>query len=152
MSFPTGALINMPDVGSGELQGENNIVLSATTFEDGLLMGRFAKLDAGSIDNIDASVTPNVAGVVLRDVPGAVEQDNAVDAATTTKVEYLRAGLVTVEVITGITPTAFGDVFVHNVADANAGKATTTDDATTEPTNAEWIEEVATDLWLIRLK
>jgi len=152
MTFATGALSDMPVVGSGELSGNNNIVLSAATFEDGLIMGRFAKLDTGSIDNIDASVTPVVAGVVLRDVPGAVEQAGVVDANTTTHVNYIRSGLVTVDVKTGDTPAAFGDVFVHNLADANAGIATTTDDANTEPTNAEWIEEVQSDVWLIRLK
>lgn len=136
---------------SGEDRGFDGVTLTADTFEDGLVVGRFAKLDSGSLDNMDGSASPVVAGVVLRQAANPVEDGETVDADLYKQVEYKRSGPVTVDVVSGNTPAAFGTVFVNNVAGADAGKATTTDDGTTEPTNAEWIEEVATDVWLIRL-
>jgi hypothetical protein len=147
MSFATSALINMPDVGSGEPLSGNNTILTATTFEDGLLMGRFAKLDTGSIDNFDGSATPVPAGVVVRDVPGAVEQDGAVDADTTTKIHYIREGLVTVDVKTGETPALFDRVYISNDGDANDGLATATN--TDIAVNAEFLYEVQSGVWAI---
>jgi len=151
MPFTQTILLDVPQVDSGEIYGVNNTLFSATVFEDGLVAGRFAKLDTGSIDNMDASVAPVIAGVVKRSISNAIEDNGLFDTDITNKIEYLRSGLITVDVITGITPAAFGPVFAHNVADANVGKATTTDDATTEPTNAEFIQEIKTDVWLIRL-
>lgn len=147
MSFATGALIDIPDVGSGEVYGVAKTVLSATDFENGLLMGRFAKLDSDSIDNFDGSADPVPAGVVLRDVPGAVEQGSAVDEDTTTKIHYIRFGLVTVDVKTGETPGKFDRVYVSNAGDANDGLATATN--TDVAVNAEFIMEIKTDVWLI---
>lgn len=151
MAFSTGLLSDPKQVGGGERFGNNNIVLSQSTFEDGLVVGRFAKLDAGSIDNIDASVTPVVAGVVLRNVTNPIEDAGVVDADLFDKVDIIRSGLVSVDVVTGNTPAAFGAVFVNNQATADAGKATTVDDVNTEPSNAEFIEEIQTDVWLVRL-
>lgn len=136
---------------AGEDRGLNNITLSSDTFEDGLIVGRFAKLDSGSLDNLDSSATPNIAGVVLRSAANAIEDGQTYDATLIKQVEYTRSGLVTIDVVAGQAPTAFGPVFASNTDDANRGKGTTVDDATTEATNAEWIEEVASDVWLIRL-
>lgn len=152
MPFATGHLDDMNKAGSGQLIGERNIVLSHVAFEDQLVVGRFAKLDAGSIDNIDASVAPVVAGVVLRDPAGALEDGNKVPAAYNSHIEVARTGLITVDVVAANTPAMFGAVFVINVAGADAGKATTLDDATTEPANAEFIEEIQSGVWSIRLK
>jgi len=98
MSFSTSALINMPAVGSGEVFGTTKTVLSATTFQDGLKAGRFAKLDTGSIDNFDGSATPVPAGVVLRKVTGANEDDGLLDADTNTCIEYRRQGLISFDI------------------------------------------------------
>lgn len=152
MSFATGYLGDPRGTSSGEKFGSTNIILSARTFEDGLTVGRFAKLDSGSLDNMDASATPVIAGVVLRKASNPIESGSTIDADLFDHVEYLRQGLVTVDVIAGQTPSQFGAVFAHNVAGADIGKASTADDANTEPTNAEFVEEVATNVWLVRLK
>jgi hypothetical protein len=127
-------------------------VLTARTFQDGLLVGRFAKLDSGSLDNMDSSSTPVIAGVVLRKASEPVEDNGVIDGSLYLQVEYQRVGLVTVDVVDGDEPAQFGQVFVSNTDDADRGKATTTDDADTEDGNAAFIEEVADNVWLIRLK
>lgn len=151
MAFNQGYLSDPNAVGAGERFDPNSaIVLTARTFEDGLVVGRFAKLDSGSLDNMDSSSTPTIAGVVLRDVALPVEDGQTVDAALYDQVQYQRAGLVTVEVKDGETPTQFGTVYASNAGDADDGKATATD--TDVETSAEFIEEVDTNVWLIRFK
>lgn len=152
MAFSTGYLDDPTNVGAGETLGVDNVILTATDFEDELKVGRFAKLDSGSIDNIDSSATPVVAGVVLRNVASAVEDGDTIDSAIYTQINYLRAGVVTVDVVAADTPAKFGSVFVKNTADADAGKATTVNDATTEASNAEFLHEVQTNVWAVRLK
>lgn len=151
MSFNSGVQSDPSQVGAGELYGNDNTVLSQDTFEDQLVVGRFAKLDTGSIDNIDASAAPVVAGVVLRNVANPIEDGSVIDSSLFDTIDICRAGLVSVDVVTGDTPAKFGAVFVNNEATADAGKASTTDDATTEPSNAEFVEEVQTDVWMVRL-
>ena len=158
MAFQTGYLADPVKVGAGERFGSVNIILSATTFEDQLKVGRFAKLDTGSIDNMDGSSTPVIAGVVLRNVAAPVEDGGEIDSGLYGQVEYLRQGLVTVEVATGITPTQFDKVYANNSDSAEYGKATTeADDGAGTPvdnidTGAEFIEEVQAGVWLVRLK
>lgn len=147
MSFDTGYLGDIGAVGAGERVGDLHTILSAVTFEDGLKVGRFAKLASGSIDNLDGSATPVLAGVVLRNVANAEENGGTVDASLYHQIEYVRQGLVTVEVKTGETPTRFGKVHVSNAGDANDGMATATN--TDIVANAEFIEEVRTGVWLI---
>lgn len=150
MAFATGALLDPKKSGAGELAGDNHVVLSADTYENNLKSGLFAKIDAGSLDNLDASVTPVIAGVVLRDIVGAVEDAGAIPS-TRGYAEYVRAGLVTVSAVAGESP-SFGDaVYAHNAAGADQGKASVADDADTEPTTAEFIKDLGDNIWLIRL-
>ena len=146
MAFATGAITDFQKVAGGERFGTANVVLSATTFENGLKTGRFAKLDAGSLDNLDGSLTPTIAGVVLRNVAGALESGATIDSSLYNQVEYLRAGLVTVDVKAGEIPAKFGAVYASNTT--GEATATTTDIAT----GAEFIEEVKSGVWLVRLK
>jgi hypothetical protein len=147
MAFATGHLDDPQKAGSGELLGTSHIALAAITFEDGLKIGRFAKLDTGSIDNMDSSGTPVIAGVVLRNDAGIVEDGGTIDSAVYGQIEYLRQGLVTVDAKTGESPTLFSRVYANNDATADAGLATV--DATDVDTNAEFITEIQTDVWLI---
>jgi len=147
MTFETGSLTDLPKVGSGERLGKSHTILSTTDFEDGLVGGRFAKLDTDQIDNFDGSATPVPAGVVLRDVPGAVENDGVMEADNTTNISYVRFGLVTVDVKVGETPSQFDRVFISNAGDANDGLATATN--TDVAVNAEFITEIDTNVWLI---
>lgn len=147
MSFGTGQLDDPQKVGAGERHGQAQIIFTALDFEDNLRIGRFAKLDAGSLDNMDGSATPVIAGVVLRNVAAPVEDGGVVDADLYSQVEYMRGGLVTVDVKTGETPTIFGKVYASNAGDANDGLATA--NAADVPTNAEFIMEVQDGVWLI---
>lgn len=149
MSFPTGHLDDNQNVAGGERYGANIIALTATTFEDQLKYGRFAKLDTGSIDNMDGSATPVIAGVVLRNVANVVEDGDVIDSTLYEQMEYLRQGICTVDVKTGETPALFDRVYVSNAGDANDGLATATN--TDEAVNAEFIMEIQTDVWMIYL-
>ena len=145
MAFETGYLDDPQKVGAGERYGNNNIVLTARTFENGLKVGHFAKLDTGSLDNLDTSATPVIAGVVLRNPAAPVEDGATVDADLYGQVEYIRQGLVTVRVATGETPAQFGTVYADNAT----GEATATN--TDIEVSGEFIEEVQDGVWLIRL-
>ncbi len=149
MAFSSSFTNDIVAVGSGEIYGNAGIKLSATNFEDGLIIGRFAKYDTGSIDNFDGSATPTIAGVVMRKVSRAIEDASTVDATLYSQVEYLREGLITVDVKAGETPTKFGRVYVSNAGDANDGLATATD--TDVAAAAEFIEEIKENVWLINL-
>lgn len=153
MAFATGYLSDPQKVHAGEtVSGAASVIFSTPSFENGLVVGRFAKLDTGRIDNIDGSATPVIAGVVLRNVANPVEDGGTYDTTITVSIDYQRAGLCTVEVVAADTPTMYGPVFVKNAAGADAGKATTVDDATTEPSNFEFIQQVQAGVWLVRGK
>ena len=147
MSFGTGSIDDPQKVGAGERYGSNQLILTILDFEDNLKVGRFAKLDTGSLDNVDGSASPVLAGVVLRNVANPVEDGGVIDADLYEQVEYIRQGLVTVRVKTGETPALFDRVYVSNAGDANDGMATATN--TDEAVNAEFVAEVQTGVWLI---
>lgn len=149
MAFGTAFSNDIASVGSGERYGKANVELSSTVFEDGLIVGRFAKLDTGSIDLMDGSATPSIAGVVLRSVSMDLASGEAIDSDIYGQIDYVRSGLCTVAVKTGETPAALGRVYVSNGGDANDGKATATN--TDVAVNAEFILEMKTDVWLIYL-
>lgn len=152
MAFPTGYLADPEAAGAGETVGTLNMILTATVFENALKIGRFAKLDTASIDNIDASATPVLAGVVTRNVALAIENGDTISSTLYSQIQYLRQGIVTIDVMAADTPALFGAVFVRNTADDDAGKASTADDANTEPSTAEFLYEVQANVWAIRLK
>lgn len=147
MAFPIGSLDDPQSIGAGERHGQLQVVLTALTFEDNLKVGRFAKLDTDSLDNFDGSADPVPAGVVLRNVAAPVEDGGTIDADLYSQVEYMRQGLVTVDVKTGETPDQFGRVYVSNAGDANDGLATATN--TDVAVNAEFIMETQDGVWLI---
>lgn len=108
----------------------NPKVDSYMDFENGLLIGRFAKLDNNSIDNLDNSVTPKIAGVVMYSPVNAIESGNTYVNTGDNKVNQIELcsfGLITVEVVDGVTPSKFDPVYAYNdvVTPADYGKATT---------------------------
>lgn len=158
MAFADRPTPSVPNVLAGvDIDPNTRDVLSFTTFEDGLFVGRFAKLDTGSLDNLDASVTPVLAGVTVRNPANPLEDGNTFtvqsDGRTYGYVDVLRAGYITIDVVDGQTPAMFGDVFAVNLATAEAGKART--DATDAvATNFEFISAVdgVDNVWVIRAK
>jgi len=147
MAFATGYKEDPDNIGAGETLGVHHLILTATSFENGLKVGRFAKLDTGRLDNMDGSATPVIAGVVLRRVTNPVEDAATIDSTLFSQVEYQRQGLVAVDVKTGETPTKFGRVYASNAGNANDGLATAT--ATDVDVNAEFIEEIQAGVWLV---
>ena len=145
----TGYLLDPQGTGPGELVKVENVVLTAVTFEDALKIGRFAKLDTGSLDNMDGSATPVIAGVVLRNIAGELEGAATIDADLYAQAYYLRSGVCTVQVKSGETPTQGGRVYVSNAGNANDGMATAT--ATDVAVNAEFICAESTGCWRILL-
>lgn len=149
MAFPTAVSNDLEQIGAGERVGNTNIEYAATVFEDELVIGRFAKLDTGSIDNMDGSATPEIAGVVLRSKTHAVEDGTTIDKDQNRQIVYQRSGLCTVTVKSGETPALLERVYVSNDGGANDGMATATN--TDVAVNAEFIYELKTGVWLINL-
>lgn len=97
-------------------------------WEEGLVPGRFVKYDAGSIDLLDTSATPVIAGVVRRKISSALENltYTKLGIAPDQVAEIVNFGFVSVEVLAGDTPARFQQVYAVNTAGANLGKATET--------------------------
>ncbi len=149
MSFATGYLSDPNRVQGGESFNEAGVDIAFTTFEDGLRVGRFAKLDTGSVDNLDASGTPNIAGIVARNDANAVEDGQTIDASLQSQISVRREGLMSVDVKSGESAPAFGaQVQARNIADADAGLAVASGGV---DTTAEFLEEITTNVWLVRL-
>lgn len=144
MSFSSGVDTDLEKIGSGELMGENHIILTGLKFEDGLKIGRFAKLDTDSIDNMDGSDNPVIAGVVKRSLGNNISDLDTYSAANNVQITYIRSGLLTVDVKESETPALFDRVYV-----SNDGLATTDD--TDLAVNGYFIRVVDTDIWLIEL-
>lgn len=152
MAFGTGSINDHQAIGAGESYGQG-IVLSDDTFENGLIAGRFAKVDTASIDNLDSSATPVLAGVVHREVTMPVEDGQAYDSSLYKLVNYQREGLITVQAVSGQTPALFDAIYAENQTPADYGKATLTASGNADA-NAEFIKLVdgTNDVWQIRLK
>jgi len=154
MAFATAFSAEQTNVGAGTtLEAFSFDALNSQVFESGLIVGRFAKLDTGSLDNMDASATPVVAGVVKREARYPMEDGSTITASAGSPVDvsYVRNGYVAVEVLTGDTPAMFGTVYANNTTVGSYGKATTTATSNID-VGAEFIKELKTGVWLIRIK
>lgn len=128
MAFNDTVLTAIPDLMAGEFIAASPYNCSAfDVWEEGLIPGRFAKYDTGSIDLLDASATPVIAGVVRRKISSALENlaYTKLGIAPDQVAEIVNFGFVTVEIPDGVTPARFGQVYAVNTAGANIGKATT---------------------------
>jgi hypothetical protein len=149
MAFASGIDTDLEKIGSGELIGENHTILTGLTFETGLKIGRFSKLDTGSIDNLDGSANPVIAGIVKRSLGNNITDLGTYTTANNTQIAYVREGLMAVDVKTSETPALFGRVYVSNAGDANDGLATSTNSDL--PVSAYFIREIDTNVWLVQL-
>lgn len=152
MAFNDTVLATQPDLMAGEVIASAPHSVSAfEVWEEGLIPGRFVKYDTGSIDLLDVSATPLIAGVVRRKIASALEN------ATYTKLgiapdqvaEICNFGFVTVEVVTGDTPAKFGQVYATNTAGLDLGKATTTALNNAAVPGCVFWEAKATNVWLV---
>jgi len=127
MSFTNTTLQDSPDLGAGEVITASPYNVSAfERFEDGLIEGRFCKFDEGSIDNLDASGTPVIAGIVKRKITGEIgtgiysTSGMEIDQVA----EVINFGFATVTVADGANPSKYDQVYTVNADSVDAGKAT----------------------------
>jgi len=153
MSFTNTTLQDSPDLGAGEVITASPYNVSAfEIFEDGLIEGRFCKFDEGSIDNMDASDTPIIAGIVKRKITGEIgtgiysTSGMEIDQVA----EVINFGFATVTVADGANPSKYDQVYTVNAASVDAGKAT---DSSTETivNGAVFWEEKKAGVWLVRV-
>jgi hypothetical protein len=129
MAFNEAVVTTPPDLMPGEFIAASPYNCSAfDVWEEGLVPGRFVKYDAGSIDLLDTSATPAIAGVVRRKISSALENltYTKLGIAPDQVAEIVNFGFVSVEVLAGDTPARFQQVYAVNTAGANLGKATET--------------------------
>ena len=152
MTFPTGYLADMNKVGSGEIHGGGHVILSSSSFADGLTIGRFAQLLAGVVSNMNNTATPNVLGVVKRMVSYALEAGSNISAAYNSQIDYVTAGLVTVDAVAETAPARGVKVYAYNGATlADNGKVTATSGGNIDVA-ATFVQVVSPNVWLVQIK
>lgn len=154
MAFANTVLEQIPDLVAGEFIAASPYNCSAfEVFEEGLIPGRFAKFDTGSIDNLDNSATPVIAGVVRRKIASALENDTytKLGIAPDQVAEVINFGFATVEVPAGVTPAKFGQVYAVNAAGSGVdfGKATTVSTNNVAVPGCVFWEAKAANVWLV---
>jgi len=152
MAFNEAVVITPPDLMPGEFIAASPYNCSAfDVWEEGLVPGRFAKFDTGSLDLLDASATPIIAGVVRRKISSALENltYTKLGIAPDQVAECVNFGFVTVEVFPGDTPTRFQQVYAFNTAGANVGTATETAAGAVAVPGAVFWEPKRPGCWLI---
>jgi len=99
MAFETGYLADIQSVDAGEEYGVQNRILGQRQYAEGLMVGRFARVEAGVLTPFDGTAVTAIAGVVIRNRATAVETGGVIDVDLTTgAVSYMQDGLVTVTV------------------------------------------------------
>ena len=156
MSFATTVQAQITDLGAGEVIAASPYNVSAfELFEDGLLEGRFCKFDTGSIDNLDASATPTLAGIVKRKVSGEISASGAYSTSgpeIDQVAEVINFGFATVTVQDAADPAKYDPVYTINLDSAERGKATQDSGATgaLAVSNCVFWEAKAAGVWLVR--
>ncbi len=155
MSFNTTAntvLRNQPDLNAGEvIASAPHSIQGFEVWEEGLVPGRFCKYDAGSIDLLDVSATPIIAGIVRRKIASALENVNytKLGIAPDQVAEVINFGYATVQVPTGVTPAKYGQVYAVNIAGADIGKATTVSTNNVAVPGCIFWEVKRANVWLV---
>lgn len=158
MAFNNTVLQDNLDLPAGEVIKASPYNVSAfEVFEDGLRVGRFAKYDAGSIDNLDGSATPTIAGIVRRKITGEIQEGAGTYLTSGLGIdqvaEMINFGFATVEIADGVEPARYEPVNVLNDATADAGKATNAAVAAgiISAGNVVFWEAKAAGVWLVRI-
>ena len=156
MAFKSTVLQDNPDLGAGEFIAASPYNVSAfELFEDGLVEGRFVKYDTGSIDNMDGSATPVVAGIARRKITGEIgtgvysTSGMAIDQVA----EVIDFGFATVTVTDAADPARYDAVQFVNATGADAGKATDAAVASGIVSAGDVVfwEPKAAGVWLVRI-
>lgn len=155
MAFSSAVLSEVQGIQAGEHLASSPYNIEAfDTFEDGIIAGRFVKYDTGSIDKLDASATPTIAGVAKRKVDQSAEQGDIYTNTGTIVddvAEVVDFGYVAVTVTDAATPSKYAPVYTVNAATADSGKATQDATGTLLVANCVFWAEVRTGVWLVRM-
>lgn len=156
MAFNNTVLQEAPDLGAGEvIKSKPNNTEAFEVFQDGLIEGRFVKYDSGSIDLLDASATPVIAGIAKRKVTGEIgsgvysTSGQEIDQVA----EVINFGYATVTVTDAAAPSKYDPVYVINLDSAESGKATQDNAAS----GALLVDDVvfweakASGVWLVKI-
>ena len=154
MSFNSTVLQDNEDLPAGEVIAASPHNVSAfEVFENGLIEGRFVKFDTGSVDLLDASATPTIAGIAKRKVTGEIgtgvysTSGQEIDQVA----EVINFGFATVTVTDAASPSKYDPVYVVNAASADSGKATEDDTGTLAVSDVVFWEQKADNVWLVRI-
>ena len=156
MSFTNTTLQDNPDMGAGEvIKASPHNISAFEIFEDGLIEGRFCKFDTGSIDNLDSSDTPVIAGIARRKITGEIgtgvysTSGQAIDQVA----EVINFGFATVAVTDAADPAKYDAVQFVNATGADAGKATDAAVASGIVSAGDVVfwEPKAAGVWLVRI-
>jgi len=155
MAFKDTTLQDNPDLGAGEvIKASPHNISAFEIFEDGLIEGRFCKFDTGSIDNLDASDTPVIAGIARRKITGEI--GTGIYSTTGQEIdqvaEVINFGFATVTVTDTAAPSKYDAVNVINDGTADDGKATEAAVAAGIISAGDVVfwEQKATGVWLVR--
>ena len=156
MAFNSAVLQNIADLPAGEVIAASPHNVSAfEKFENGLIEGRFVKFDTGSIDQLDASATPVIAGIAKRKVTGEIGTGvySTTGQAIDSVAEVINFGFATVTVTDAATPAKYDAVNVINAATADAGKATDSPVASGIISAGDVVfwEAKSANVWLVRI-
>jgi len=156
MAFNDTTLQDNPDLGAGEVIKASPYNVSAfELFENGLIEGRFCKYDTGSIDNMDGSDTPVVAGIARRKITGEIGTGiySTAGQEIDQVAEVINFGFATVTVTDAADPAKYDAVNVINDGTADAGKATdaAVADGIISAGDVVFWEQKAAGVWLVRI-
>ena len=156
MAFNSAVLQNIADLPAGEvIAASPHNVSTFEKFENGVIEGRFVKFDTGSIDQLDASATPVIAGIAKRKVTGEIGTGvySTTGQAIDSVAEVINFGFATVTVTDAATPAKYDAVNVINAATAEAGKATDAAVAAGIISAGDVVfwEVKSTNVWLVRI-
>lgn len=154
MAFDNAVLAEVNGSLAGEVITQSPHNVSAfEIFEDGLVEGRFVKYDTGSIDNLDASATPLIAGIAKRKITGEIgtgvysTSGQEIDQVA----EVANFGFATVAVTDAAAPSKYDPVYTVNAATADAGKATEDATGTLAVADVVFWEPKGAGVWLVRM-
>jgi hypothetical protein len=156
MAFTDAVLADNADLPAGEVIKASPYNVSAfEVFEDGLFEGRFCKFDTGSIDNLDSSATPTIAGIVRRKITGEIgtgiysTSGQEIDQVA----EVINFGFATVTTSAAADPAKYDAVQVVNGGGAEDGMATEEAVAVgiINVGDVVFWEQKAANVWLVRI-
>lgn len=154
IAFTGDAVLDKAGIEAGELiESHLNNRDTHIQFEDGVKVGRFVKWEDEKLKNLDGVLAPKIVGVPMRMISGTIGNDtyDGIRAA----LDLVNYGYITVEVVEGLTPLKFGQVYAENAgvnSGADYGKATTvaTDNILLE--DVDFLHEVKDNVWIVRIK